>query len=362
MNSILKYLITSFFIIVVFLLYFKTEFFRPDTIDSLNSKLNGLKYTYITPVLNAKIIKGFNLIYCPTFQMAWKKLHDEIIKEPIIIDTEKNLLDSLNNSTIDLQLENTSYVAQAGFIKDDIINKINEELKSKFGFIEDFNNDLYPNDIISFSYFRKNLIFHYEFEKKEDFEFTSSDGIKSTNVKAFGINDYNPIDPKIEPLGKQIEILYSNNNSHIVKIYTQSDNDIIIVSTLPPKETLLESYNDIAIYLNNSFYDILKNESLIIPKINLNISHNYSSLEGKTLKNKQFTEYHIRKAFQKIQFELSEKGAKIESKALLELPKCEGIPRKMLFNKPFLLFMKKIKAKHPYFMIYVDNDEILKKG
>jgi len=359
----LKYLILLiFFIVFVFFYCNKPKLSLPDLNSSLNNKLKDFNRTCITPVLNTKIIKGFNLIYCSTFQISWNKLCDEIVKNPIIIDADKDVLDSLNNySTIDVQLENSSYVAKAGFVRDNIINKINDELNSKFSFIETFDNDLSPDDIISYSYLRKNLMFKYEFEKKDNFEFTSSNGAKS-NIKAFGINDYDPIDSKFELLGSQLETLYFKDNSYIVKIFTQSEDDIIVVSTFPPKDTLIDSYNDVAVYIKNELYGIFKNDTLLIPKISLNISHNFNAIENKNIKNKQFEGYFVKKAIQKINFEISEKGAKIESQALLELPKSEDIPRKMLFNKPFLLFIKKIKAKLPYFMIYVDNDEVLKKN
>ncbi len=33
----------------------------------------------------------------------------------------------------------------------------------------------------------------------------------------------------------------------------------------------------------------------------------------------------------------------------------------MIFNKPFVVFLKRKDAKHPYFGVYIANEELLKK-
>ena len=41
--------------------------------------------------------------------------------------------------------------------------------------------------------------------------------------------------------------------------------------------------------------------------------------------------------------------------------KCMPIPAYYFFNKPFLVYMKKRGAKHPFFVMWVDNAELLEK-
>jgi hypothetical protein len=36
-------------------------------------------------------------------------------------------------------------------------------------------------------------------------------------------------------------------------------------------------------------------------------------------------------------------------------------PKMMIFNKPFVVFLKRKDAKHPYFGVYIANEELLKK-
>ena len=42
-----------------------------------------LKNTTLTPVMDAKIEKGKNLLFCSTFQMAWNKICKDIIGGPL---------------------------------------------------------------------------------------------------------------------------------------------------------------------------------------------------------------------------------------------------------------------------------------
>ena len=69
--------------------------------------------------------------------------------------------------------------------------------------------------------------------------------------------------------------------------------------------------------------------------------------------------------YQRTAFVINERGAEVESKAEVavteemveELPK----PKTMIFDKPYLILLKRIDSRYPYFAMFVSNSELMKK-
>jgi hypothetical protein len=71
----------------------------------------------------------------------------------------------------------------------------------------------------------------------------------------------------------------------------------------------------------------------------------------------------IKSAIQAIDFSLDKSGAAISSEASIGVTKkAEDFrPRKFSFDRPFFVIMKKRDAEHPFFVMWVENDELLQK-
>ena len=61
-----------------------------------------------------------------------------------------------------------------------------------------------------------------------------------------------------------------------------------------------------------------------------------------------------------IRFKLNEKGSILKSEARLK-DKLGRRPLAIIFNKPFLIYLKQKDAQYPYFAMWVDNSELLMK-
>jgi hypothetical protein len=92
------------------------------------------------------------------------------------------------------------------------------------------------------------------------------------------------------------------------------------------------------------------------------IEHRFKELEGvdKPLSNSSMQGLWIDPALQVIEFKLDQRGASVSSQAMIAAKK--GGPRELHFNRPFLIYMKKRDAKHPFFVMWVDNAELLIKS
>jgi hypothetical protein len=64
---------------------------------------------------------------------------------------------------------------------------------------------------------------------------------------------------------------------------------------------------------------------------------------------------------QKIDFRLDRSGATIESSSILVAAKSAEPRSSFIFNRPFLIVMKKRGAQNPFFVMWVDNAELLCK-
>ncbi len=65
-------------------------------------------------------------------------------------------------------------------------------------------------------------------------------------------------------------------------------------------------------------------------------------------------------ALQVLQFKMDRKGAEVSSEAKMEA--LDGGASHFHFDRPFLIYLKKRGAKHPFFVMWVDNAELLSEG
>ena len=74
--------------------------------------------------------------------------------------------------------------------------------------------------------------------------------------------------------------------------------------------------------------------------------------------NAGFEGYYIAKAMQTIRFKLDRSGAELASEA--QMP-CKPMATHFVCDRPFLIFVKKRGAERPFFVMWVDNAELLCK-
>ena len=320
-----------------------------------------LKNTVVTAIPAITIEKGKNIIYCSTLQMAWDELKDKVVKEDIRLEPGDAVADSLNKMGFwKHNLVEKEYVARAGFIKDGVVKSINDELKSKFS---DQKKTFDPgqvdgNDVIAYSFLFKDLKFK---EKFSPMELPISFGDQKTKISAFGIL-YSTWD--LQDVAEQVSIHdYVNDYNFIIKIQPESKEDEIVLAKITPAKDFADTWKDVNGRIKKGKADkMVGKDWLAIPVMRFNIKHNYTNLERK-ISNKAFTGYSIKGAEQDIMFGLDEKGAIIKSEAVLPAPADAPPPqpKSLLFDRPFLLCLKKKSAEYPYFMMWVDNAELMEK-
>ena len=98
---------------------------------------------------------------------------------------------------------------------------------------------------------------------------------------------------------------------------------------------------------------------LLVPNVFFKLDHHFTELEGrdKIVLNAIGRGLFVGVAFQGIGFRLDRSGAELESEAAIEV-ECVGLPPP-IFNRPFLIVMRRRGAEHPFFVMWVDNAELL---
>ncbi len=341
---------------------------------------NSLTQTAIVPTLDSPCPKNKNVIWCSSFQLAWNQMKDDVIGEPIkVVGAEKlsACLNAAKQSSADI--ESRSFYASAGRVKEGIINKIQKDMAAKFSShsVPDFN-DIYgltdePNGILAYSYLTANVPFEYPYRQVRDkFIFTYSRGIE-TNIGAFGVWG---LLQRYKKMREQVEILY------FIEDYNEPRRDLqmkefaidlckhskpyqVVAAVIEPKDSLTQSLD----YIHNQIANFKKNpryknmtvlnyvDVLMVPEMFWKIDHRFEELIRKIVANAD-PPMPIVEAKQSIKFKLDRCGAMLESEATFFYA---ATPRHFKLNRPFLVYMKKRDCEQPFFVMWIDNAELLNR-
>ncbi|RRJ92013.1 hypothetical protein EG240_04300 [Paenimyroides tangerinum] len=299
--------------------------------------------TEFVTTLESKINTNKNIVYCVTMLYAWNEIK-KTINLPIQIDANfKHLL--LLDTSVSFK---------------DVLNK------DEYTIINGINGD----SIRVKAEFSKSLEFETELnEYKDRLKFNNEE------VMSFGVTGYN----SYEKLKIISIIYYKNDNNFVIKLQPKDSNHEIVLFKSEKNFTKMSDINDEVIKLSAQGnkdkqnekikwkYDILVEDEIIIPKFNFNIEKTYKDLAGNTFSTKELN-YNIERAWQRTAFILDEKGAKSESEAVIEYVTEEieedpnkSKPKKMIFDKPFFIMLKKTSSQNPYFGLWINNTELMIK-
>jgi hypothetical protein len=343
--------------------------------ETFNGNSENLKKTTIVPTLDTPGPSNNNIVWCSSSQIAWNTLKDTVIGEPILVDGAENLCNSLNNAEqSSADLVEKSYFTAAGFVKDGIVETIQSEMAKRFPSEPTPQFDaLGPDYIISYSYLTGEIKFKTPFrEVKEGFTFKDSQGNEAL-IAGFGVwEGYLPI---YKNICEQIEVLYYNPLPEVgtpdtgvtefaLDLCKHSSPYQVVVACVEHKETLNKTLdnlqNKIANFKKDSRSEFLRKfdkvDILMVPNMFWKIVHHFKELEKKPLLNKDYEGMPIIDASQTIRFRLDRSGVILRSEARFVVG---AVPREFVFNKPFLIYLKKRDAEHPFFVMWVANAELL---
>jgi hypothetical protein len=292
------------------------------------------------PTPENAIPAGKNAIYAPALLFAWDKIK-QMIKSPV--ETNPTLSTDfllLNNSRgFEKSLDSTEYSANVSI-----------------------ENGIIKANVL----FNKTLPFTTVMHR-----WTEPIRFGDSSIAVFGV-DYAD-----QEVSEQLSILYfKNEDQFILRIQPKdSTSEIILCKGINNHSSLgkLQQEADSLIRIgqeesgmasNSSLYSINKDDRIGIPVIRFNLATRYDSLleQAFIAGTKSFT---IKEAYQRTALILEEHGAVAESEALMAADSAGATvpelikPKTLLFNKPFFLMIRKKNSTAPYFMMWLENAELL---
>lgn len=168
-------------------------------------KESEFKNVIFTNDLNMKIIEGKSIIYCDGFQKAWNKLATDLKCSTLEVEDAPDYVSVLNaniKKTYPANLEDLYYTS-TGKTTPDINTIINADLSKKYGITNSEMEIKNESDSVHlFSCFQNNVKFITPFlitgvssfgydNYRTGFLFDSDSDMKYSDVKTFGINEWN---------------------------------------------------------------------------------------------------------------------------------------------------------------------------
>ncbi len=345
----------SIWVILCFqFLFLANNFMYAQTKKQVNKKVSKASTNNYT----GTYYKG-NYVWAGAMNLAWNDCSEQIIKEKIQINSNDksaiNLVNKLNHPAFTTKdLDAKSYYVKSGFGQA-TVQQINKETKAKFQqkTFADLTDVLGDSDMIAYSYFFKKTQYVSSLSSTE----TTFKGVK---VAGFGTEAK---DDK-----RNIKIIeYINKNKFIVSIALKDTSDQLILAKGYDMSNPEIVVNIIRKKINDYHESMEYKDYFEAPKLDLEYHRDYVELVNKTLLNKGFENYQIKKMYQNIKFGLDETGAKVEDEAIMDAipvsfdPNDQTIPKLLQFDKPFWVIMKRTSSKNPYFILGINNNELMKK-
>ena len=326
---------------------------RPD----LKVRVEDLKHTVVTTHLEQEIPTETNVLWCITFQLAWNELND-LTGGTVQMESAPPIVSILNKqATSKNDLDEDSYVAAAGLASEGIYDKIYMELALKFG--GKTNPELFDSsphmEVVTYAFLFKELPFLYAFTR-----FHENLRFGEYYVDSFGIKQLLNSQEDEVKMARQVAILdFIDNEDFIIELKTRAKEDRLILAKVKPQKSLGDTVTMVEGRITKANPEEMRyDEDLFIPVLNFDIVKEYGELYGHPIRssNEKVNGQKIMVAKQAVRFRLDETGAVLESETLLA---ASATQRNLVFDKPFLVFMKRGNAKAPYFALWVSNTELL---
>jgi hypothetical protein len=302
---------------------------------------DSLKHTEFILSPDNVVPAGKNIAYTPTLLLAWDEIEKEL-KSPVVLTT---------NNSPDFHLLYESMGYQNSLVAGEYKTETRIE----------------KDQISARAFFEKSLPFEYPYlPARTPFLFMK------TPVQAFG----KPVGDFADTAKTKI-LYYQSDEKFIVSLIPKdSSQEIIVYKGVNPSfsfrkvigetDSLIRTGMTEAKSARYKWKYILKEaDELWIPDIQFNLYKNYSSLIDQefTSGNRGFM---ITTAYQETAFSLNQRGAIVASGSMVAVAVADsgGVksvehPKKLLMDKPFFLLLRNKKRGEPYFMLKVDNTEIL---
>lgn len=301
-----------------------------------SKKIDAADQTVFVPTLETSLDQKKNTVYCSTLLLAWDEFKQKYAGAYTIKPTDSVLYKFDKSESYKNSIPKTEYTSS-------IVDRGNQlSIRTKY---------------------HLQLPYVAPFDKSDEpLQFLG------TTVSSFGSN--------ARLSNSKVKLLhYENDNEFIIQIYTKDiTQELILMKTDRIFHSLGQAVsraNDLiqstqkAMQLNPEMnLDFQIADLLFIPKMDFNLFMNFSDLENKDIRM-QPEDFTTKELLQMIAFKMDENGIEVKSEVIImmdmniigDFP----TPKKLIFDKPFLMFIRKKGAAFPAFAMRVSNAAFMLK-
>ena len=334
----------------------------PKTFDGSSDQL---RRTVIVPTLDTPVPEGKNAVWCSSFQLSWNKLKIKVAGGAIKVLGAEAISESLNTALqSEADISPGDFYTAAGRNSDGILDTIRADMGRLFPGVPVSDLPEAPNGVTAYAYLQARVKFELPFfEEPNGFWFPRGTNAFSpgANVGGFGLIE----EHTDKRLRAQVEVLYeSSTTEYALDLCRTSQPNQLIIARIKPGNTLGETLIAVETKIGQTprwkQRGLDDDDTLRVTNMNWRIAHQFRELEGpeKRVLDGPLRGLYISSAFQVIEFKLDRGGALLASRAGSEW--ADG-HHEYHFDRPFLLYFKKRDAKHPFFVVWIENDELLER-
>ena len=300
--------------------------------------MNNIKLNVVPT--NISEIKD-NSVWCPTFQLIWNDLKNQVVGDNIVfINDENNLYaNELNKESFKEKMINSDYYYKNfDYMTFEFKEKIEKDIKTKFNeksdILDKFNFTENSKDYFFYSMLIRNFKFKHPFDILSD--------------RTFGIKEHSE-----DKLDENVKILFYDNDSYAVKLLTLDGDEVILY-----KGDLGRNFNETYQIINNKSKEqsFNQDDTITISNLNFKTEVKYEEVSNKTFYDINGISYVISDTLQTILFKLDNTGGKLKSEAGMSVKFTSlSYGRHFDFTDNFVLFLKEENRDEPYFAINVSD-------
>lgn len=343
---------------------------------SFDGESDRLKATEIVPTLDTPIQPGKNAVWCASFQMAWKSLESEIAGGPVGLAGNPVEVALLNNAPDPKPyLPEGSYYTAAGW-GNATVEKIRADMQRLFpGGHKPNIDDIFDDGFIAYAYLEADARFTVPFLDNDNPLLFADSGGKRTRLRSFGLRGVEASAHK--DIVQNVSVLYHTGhpwqgdgedaNEFVIDLCKDSSpNQVIAARVLQPGATLADTLKHVneLIASDESNKAMWDGDTLLVPEMFWRVGHHVTAVEKAFTAPAGLVGKGIDRATQDVSLRLDKGGAAVKSEAIISgwggiiMP--PDTARVFLFDRPFLVCMTTRGAAEPFFVMWVDNAELLR--
>lgn len=314
----------------------------------------------VVPTMQDEI--SSNSAWCPTFQLVWNDMQDNLVGGNVKFKEKIVMVDNLNKQAFkEKDISEEYYYKNFGMMSQTLKEEIEQGIEEKFAEKSDILDMFeWPSEPSPDKYFFYSML-KREFEFEKEFKILDNKNFAQTeNVEYFGVDSATS-----EEVRNQVSVLYyTSEDEFAVNLQTKQGDEVTIVRAPTGKnfEEILENVETKESKYKGSKI-LEETDTLSIPNLDIKALKEYTELENKefTLKTKETA--FIEKAIQTINFKLNNKGGEIKSEAGMSVVKSAMIsqePRNFDCDDSFAIFLTEKDKKLPYFAAVIDDINLFK--